>query len=176
MTTLYPAMNQPAVPKGQSNHLYDIPLLENEGGNFQQWKYRVGWVLRIRGLYPLIDGTEKDPGTTDLVLQEAWRLQNYKALTQITLTLKDKPLSSVMRMEIVKDAWDALNRRYEGVRKQTIAYLVSDLFRGTLSDEIALEDQLNAMLQKSQILASLGLILDESLIAVAMTANSTPRR
>ncbi|OSX59695.1 hypothetical protein POSPLADRAFT_1035274 [Postia placenta MAD-698-R-SB12] len=176
MTTLYPAMNQPAVPKGQSNCLYNIPLLENEGSNFQQWKYRVGWVLRIHGLYLLIDGTEKDPGTTNLVLQEAWCLRNYEALTQITLMLKDKPLSSVMHMEITKDTWDTLNRRYKGVRKQTIAYLVSDLFQGMLNDEIALEDQLNAMLQKSQILTSLGLILDKSFIAVAMTANSTPRR
>ncbi|KAF9801897.1 hypothetical protein IEO21_10012 [Rhodonia placenta] len=111
---------------------------------------------------------------TDLVLQEAWHLRNYEALMQITLMLKDKPLSSVMHMEIAKDAWDALNRHYEGVGKQTITYLISDLFQGMLSNKIALENQLNAMLQKNQILASLGLILDESLIAVAMLISLLP--
>ncbi|OCH89833.1 hypothetical protein OBBRIDRAFT_695955, partial [Obba rivulosa] len=65
-------------------------------------------------------------------------------------------------------AWDKLCERYEGRGKQTIAYLIGELFRGTLSDESPLEPQLNAMRHKARILASIGQPLDDFLVAVAI--------
>ncbi|OCH83534.1 hypothetical protein OBBRIDRAFT_692566, partial [Obba rivulosa] len=65
-------------------------------------------------------------------------------------------------------AWDRLCKRYKGKGKQTIAYLIGELFRGTLSDEALLEPQLNAMRQKVRILTSLGTTLGDDLVAVAI--------
>lgn len=56
----------------------------------------------------------------------------------------------------------------QGKGKQTIAYLIGELFRRTLSDETLMETQLNAMRQKAYILKSLGQPLDDTLIAVVM--------
>ena len=95
-------------------------------------------------------------------------------MAQITLTLKDEPLSGVIYATTSKDVWDRLHARYEGKGKQTIAFLISELFRNTLTDDSALEPQLNAMRQKSFILSSLGLPLDDTLIAVAMAISLPP--
>ena len=47
---------------------------------------------------------------------------------QINLTLKDKPLSGVLYTTTSADAWKKLSERYEGKGKQSIAYLISELF------------------------------------------------
>ncbi|KAG1866474.1 hypothetical protein C8R48DRAFT_564770, partial [Suillus tomentosus] len=44
-----------------SNRLYDIPSLENDGSNFQLWKYRVELILDLRGLWGIVEGSEKMP-------------------------------------------------------------------------------------------------------------------
>ena len=49
-----------------------------------------------------------------------------------------------------------------------MAYLIGELFRNTLSDESPMEPQLIAMRQKSHVLKSLGLTLEDALVAIAM--------
>ncbi|PSS17115.1 hypothetical protein PHLCEN_2v3239 [Hermanssonia centrifuga] len=170
MTTIYPVArsHQP------SSRLYDVPSLENDGANFQTWKYRILMILEMRELMGYVDGTAVASGPS-LPLQQSKYLQNDKeACAQITLTLKDEPLNGVLHTKMAKEAWDKLNTQYEGKGKQTIAFLIGDLFRGTLSDETALEPQLNTMRQKGYILSSLGKVLDNSLIAVAMVISLPP--
>ncbi|KAJ8580272.1 hypothetical protein M405DRAFT_689591, partial [Rhizopogon salebrosus TDB-379] len=72
------------------------------------------------------------------------------------------------------DAWTKLCERYEGKGKQTIAYLIGELFCGTLSDESPMETQLNSMRHKAQILSSLGQSLDDTLVAIAMVISLPP--
>ena len=47
-----------------SSRLFDIASLENDGSNFSTWRYRVKTVLEIRGLLPIVDGTEPRPVPT----------------------------------------------------------------------------------------------------------------
>ena len=49
-----------------------------------------------------------------------------------------------------------------------MAYLIGELFRSTLSDKSPLEPQLISMHQKVSILASLGLVLEDALVAIAI--------
>ena len=44
-----------------SSRLYDIPLLEENGTNFQMWKYRICTVLDICGLLNIAEGKEQYP-------------------------------------------------------------------------------------------------------------------
>jgi hypothetical protein len=69
---------------------------------------------------------------------------------------------------MAKDVWKKLCERYEGRGKQTIAQLIGELFRNTLTDESPMETQLNTMRQKAYILSSLGQPLDDTLVVVAM--------
>ncbi|KAG1861802.1 hypothetical protein DFJ58DRAFT_700782 [Suillus subalutaceus] len=44
-----------------SNRLYDIQSLENDGSNFQDWKFRAKKVLIVRRLWGIVTGTEAQP-------------------------------------------------------------------------------------------------------------------
>lgn len=165
-------------PLSASNRLYDIPSLENDGSNFQTWKYRILTVLDVRGLVSLVDGTEAKP-TVAAGLKDAeaaaiketildWERRDKEARAQLTLTLKDEPLSGVIHAISAADAWDKLLRRYEGKGKQTVAFLTGEIFRGTFTDETPLEPQLNAVRHKAYILKTLKHDLSDALVAIAL--------
>lgn len=88
--------------------------------------------------------------------------------------MKDEPLSGVLYTKTAAEAWTKLSERYEGKGKQTIAYLIGELFRNTLTDDSSLETQLNAMQQKASIIRSLGQPLDDALVAIAMVISLPP--
>jgi hypothetical protein len=138
------ASNSKKILQG-SNRLYDIPSLENDGSNFQNWKFRARKVLIIRKLWGIVEGSEVKPSDSDPDAVQDWLEKNDEAHAQITLTLKDEPLNGVLHTMLASDAWTKLCERYEGKGKQSIAYLIGELFRGTLSDESPMEPQLNAM-------------------------------
>ncbi|KAF8165677.1 hypothetical protein B0H34DRAFT_647417, partial [Crassisporium funariophilum] len=54
-------MPDPPKALSASNRLYDIPSLENDGSNFQVWKFRITMVLDVRGLLPIVTGAETKP-------------------------------------------------------------------------------------------------------------------
>jgi len=66
-----------------------------------------------------------------------------EAQAQLTLTLKDKPLSGVLHAISAADVWDKLNHHYERKGQNTIAYLIKEIFRALFLDEIPMEPQLN---------------------------------
>ncbi|OAX30916.1 hypothetical protein K503DRAFT_806569 [Rhizopogon vinicolor AM-OR11-026] len=74
---------------------------------------------------------------------------------------------------LASDAWTKLCEHYEGKGKQTIAYLIGELFRGTLSDESPMEMQLNAMRHKAQVLSSLEQSLDDTKVSAYFETQST---
>ncbi len=159
-----------------SGRLYDIPFLENDGSNFQTWKYRISMVLDIRGLWPIVEGTEGCPpeGTTaeekkaQDPLIEKWVSRDKEARAQITLTLRDEPLSGVILSPTAAEIWDKLKQRYEGKGQYIVAQLIGEIFRGTFTEDIPLEQQFNMMCFKVHLLKSLGHELADSLIATAM--------
>jgi len=67
-----------------------------------------------------------------------------------------------------------LSECYEGKGKQSIAYLISELFCSTLSDNESMETQLNPMWQKANALKALGQLLEDSLIVIAMVISLPP--
>ena len=142
-----------------SNRLYDIPSLENDGTNFQTWKYWISTVLRLRGLIGIVDGTIKRPILAQLANKSTnqsdindWDRCDMEAQAQLTLTLKDEPLSGVLHVTSAADVWDKLNRCYEGKGQNTITYLIKEIFCALFSDEMPMEPQLNDVRHKAHIL------------------------
>jgi len=43
------------------NRVYDIPALDDTGSNYDDWKYRITTVLKLRGLIGIVKGTERCP-------------------------------------------------------------------------------------------------------------------
>ena len=94
--------------------------------------------------------------------------RDQDARAQITLTLSDEPLNSVILEETAYDVWQTLCGRYEGTGQQTIAQVIGELFQNTLADDSPMQPQLAAMRQKAQLIRNLGQALDDSLVAAAM--------
>jgi hypothetical protein len=117
---------------------------------------------------PIVDGTSLCPTNEQSDDYVKWKRLDKEAKAQICLTLKDEPLNGVLHANTSKEVWNKLCERYEGKGKQTVAYLIGELFRTTFTDESPLEPQLNAMRHKAYILSSLGLKLEDALIAIAM--------
>ena len=112
-----------------SSCLYDIPILKENGTNFQTWKYWICTVLDIHGLLNIAEEKEQCPSQIPVtgmgndaakahVAQiekiEDWDCCNKEAKAQITLTLSNEPLSGVIHAVSAADAWNKLNYRYEG--------------------------------------------------------------
>ena len=130
------ALGNMSMRPAASNRLLHIPSLEDDGSNFQTWKFCIRTVLELRGLIGHINGTAKDPGVTgtDTTAHDKFIGNNREARAQIALTLKDEPLNGVLYATMAKETRDKLKTQYEGTGKQTIVLLLTELFRRTLSD------------------------------------------
>jgi len=112
-----------------SSCLYNILILEENGTNFQMWKYQICTVLDIYGLLNIAE--EKEQRLSQILVTgigdnaakvhaaqikkiEDWDHHNKETKAQITLTLSDEPLSEVIHAVSATDAWDKLNHQYEG--------------------------------------------------------------
>ena len=102
-----------------SSCLYDIPILKENGTNFQTWKYWICTILNICGLLNiaeekeqrpsqiLVTGTSNDTAkvhTIQIEKIEDWDCRNKEAKAQITLTLSDEPLSGIIHAVSAADA------------------------------------------------------------------------
>ena len=155
-------------PEG-SSRLFDVLSLNDDGTNFQMWKFCIQTILGVRRIWGVVSGDDAKPDqATHPTEYEEWLTKDKEAHVQITLTLKDEPLSGVLYSTTSAEVWRKLSERYEGHGKQSIAYLISELFRNTLLDDTSMETQLNSMRQKANILKTIGQPLNDSLVAIAM--------
>ena len=76
---------------------YDIPPLDNNGSNYDDWKFKVSALLRMKGLMGIARGTEKcppqtaeDPKDQDAVTAafDRWHAWNDEAFGEIIMTVK----------------------------------------------------------------------------------------
>ena len=145
-------------------HHYDIPLLNDDGNNFVVWKFRVQLVLKLRGLWGMVDGTYIKPdATVDPNGSANWACRDLETLAQISFTLKDGPLTYVVGVKSSKECWERLSARYEGT--QNIAHLMEELFRTALSESKPLEPQVNNLVRVARTLNTLGFDLEDKVLA-----------
>jgi len=80
--------------------------LDDIGSNYNDWKYRISTVLKLRGLFGIEKRTEKcllevaknpKDQVTITAAYNRWQTRNHQALVEITLTLKKEPLQNVKR-------------------------------------------------------------------------------
>ena len=164
-------------PDPGSHRAYDIPFLDDTGSNYDDWKFRISTVLRLRGLMGIVKGEEKcppqeaeNPKDQDAVTAtyEKWQTCNHQALAEITLTLRKEPLKAVKRYLLASEIWDSLEDQYKGKSQYTMAELLGDIFRTTFVDTISMEHQLGDMREKVHRLKDLGHTFKDSLIATVM--------
>lgn len=85
-----------SLPAAQSNRLFDIANLKDDGSNFPMWKFRLQMILQMRKLWGIVSKTEWCPNVSDTAAVYSWMERDHLAKLQISLTLDDAPLSSIM--------------------------------------------------------------------------------
>jgi hypothetical protein len=138
-------------PDKPSSRLYDIPKLLNDGSNYTLWKFRIGQVLEARGLTEYIQGKVAKPDASNAQALATWTAKDRDARLQVTLTLEDEPLLGVISLTEAKPIWDALSTRYDGKGLQSVAYLMTKVFRSHMTDTSG--DSLDSQAVISTILA-----------------------
>src|SRR6266702_4795510 len=152
--------------------MYDIPFLDDDGSNFAFWRFRVRTVLKLWELWGLVDGSKTKPNrNADPTAYAEWTYKDQEASAQITLTLKDEPLNSVLYANTTKECWDNLSECYEGKGEQKIVYLINEVFWSTLSKSEPLEPQINALIHAANTISNLGLTLDDKLLVFTLISS-----
>jgi hypothetical protein len=91
-----------------------VPLLKNDGSNFQTWKHQTELVLLSRSLMQIVNGTEKEPAATDQDAVTDWKTRELDARAQIQLTVEEEQLTGVMSAKDAKETWARILRRLQG--------------------------------------------------------------
>ncbi|KAG8705258.1 hypothetical protein FRC08_001748 [Ceratobasidium sp. 394] len=101
-----------------SKKTYEIPLLKDDGSNYNAWKFRQTTVLRLRGLLGIVNGTDmlpdpltgadaKDVAKIKTYDNEVtkWKKRDEDAFAQVTLNMEDGAMADVMETTSAFEAW-----------------------------------------------------------------------
>ena len=111
-------MNNPGSGSGH----YNIPLLDNNRSNYNNWKFRVSALLKIKGLMGIVRGIKKclpkkvtDPKDQVAVTAvfDKWYAWNDQAFVEIVMTLK-KLSRKIRQFELASEVWNYLESFYQG--------------------------------------------------------------
>ena len=96
-------------PGSGSDH-YNIPLLDKNGSNYDNWKFRVFALLKIKGLMEIVRGIEKCPPekatdpkdqVTVTITFDKWHAQNDQTFVEIVITLKKELSRKIRQFELL---------------------------------------------------------------------------
>ena len=158
-----------------SGHGYNIPPLNNNRSNYEDWKFKVSALLRIKGLMGITRGTEKcspqtveDPKdqnavTTAFDRQHAW---NDEAFGEIIMTLKKESTRKISHFEMALEVQNHLENCYQGKGQHTVVQLFVDVFKGYFVDTILMKEHLSDMYEKIHRLKDLGYDLKDLTIVI----------
>ena len=111
-TTTTPTNPSASPTYEEIGHLPDIPPLEDDGNNLTFWKFRVEMALSLQDLWGVVDGMDEMPdATADPKRFAEWKSRDLKARAQITLALKDGPLTSVLDATTARECWKRVSDR-----------------------------------------------------------------
>ena len=145
---------------------HEVPPLSDDGSDYAQWNFCTQLILESRGLWNVVTGVTPKPNqVVDPTGYEEWCQKDRDAKIQITLSLKKGPFNIIASATTTRDCWNKLANRFHGVGEQRIAYLMEELFHGTLSETEGLEPQINKLLQAARNLDSLEIALADNVLA-----------
>jgi len=149
--------------------------LDNNGSNYNDWKFRISALLKIKGLMGIVRGTEKcspekatDPKDQVAVTTafDKWHAWNDQAFVEIVMTLKKELSRKIRQFELASEVWNYLESFYQGKSQHKVAQLFVDIFKEHFIDTISMEEQLTDMNEKVHKLKNLGYEFKNATIAM----------
>jgi gag-polypeptide of LTR copia-type len=91
--------------------------------NFSLWSYKIEVILKSRGLWRLVDGTEVTPPPEGSAALERWEMRDACARLQFLINIRDRWLWIFKQATTAREIWTALQEHFrpESQFKQSLA-------------------------------------------------------
>jgi len=123
---------------------FELPILNNDGSNYELWPRAVTLALRNRELWHIVNGTETSSDmTTDAAAHDDWCLKGQDTQLTIILALKKVRQQCVYPAQTVKDT---LKARYSDGGDRRRAFLLEQVLKATFTDTEPLKPQLDRVI------------------------------
>ena len=127
-----------------------------DGENWLTWKYQLTRVLKAKGLFKYVDGSEMLPGEATVAQTNTLESKSDKALAMITMAMNTSQLYLVTSCDKPIDAWNALKNHFERNTVGNKLLLKKSYFRSQMTETTSVECHLKHMKEIADKLAALG--------------------
>jgi len=147
---------------------FDMPLLEDDGENYDTWYVALQLAFENRDIWPVVNGTELCPDqTTDSAGYSEWGFKDRKARLMMIAALKKVGQKCIYHATSAKEYWDQITTRYSGTgsgNERTIT-LLQQFFKASFTDTKPLQPQINKVIYAAQQLETLSFPIIDRLLA-----------
>ena len=130
-------------------------------------------VLQARDLWEVVSGEEVKPETEKAA--QAWDKKARKALAVIALAMTGEEKENIIECTTPKEAWDSLEKLYEGKGRNRKFMLLHELFHLSVESKETMDAYLRAVREKMSELSTIGLKLEDD-IKLAIILNGLPEK
>src|SRR5271170_3950289 len=141
--------------------------------NYRTWKFSMRMVLQARDLWEVVSGEEVKPETEKAA--QAWDKKARKALAVIALAMTGEEKENIIECTTPKEAWDSLEKLYEGKGRNRKFMLLHELFHLSVERKETMDAYLRAVREKMSELSTIGLKLEDD-IKLAIILNGLPEK
>jgi len=131
--------------------------------NYRTWKFSMKMLLMAKDLWGVVSGDEGRPSTGST---KEWEARSQKALANISLSVSAAEQQHIIDCTSAKEAWDILEKLYEGKGRNRKFMLLEELFKLSMMDDDSvakMEDYLRSVKSKFSELAAIGVTLDKDI-------------
>ena len=139
--------------------------------NYRTWKFSMRMVLQAKDLWEIVDGEEEKPEAEKQ--GAAWEKRARKALALISLSVTAAEQEHIIDCTTPKEAWDILEKLYEGKGRNRKSMLLRELFRESLERSKGMDRYLRSIKEKVSELSKIGTTLDKD-VKLAIVFNGLP--
>ena len=130
-----------------------------DGSNWTTWKFQMRHLLRAKGLWQVVEGTEVQPEEAQAAAE--FQKKSEKALATIVLGISTSKLYLTTSCECPKNAWNVLKQHFERDSLANKLFLKKQYFRMEMRDRTLIEDRLKQMKELTDKLAAVGAPISE---------------
>ena len=123
------------------------------GDNYTTWKRHLEWILDDLDLWPLVDGTDKEPEPVDVrnptadekQAVEEWRKRDKKTRKEICLRVSDEYLVYLDQTMTAREIWMRLQGIFESKAAVGIVNIRREFFRTFAKDGANIEEHVRKL-------------------------------
>ena len=149
-----------------------INIEKLNGSNYQTWKFNAKLVLMNKGLWSIVNGTEKAPVTTDADKKEKevkeFVARSDKAYSIIALALNKSLQVHIANTVDPKAAWDTLEKHFNFVSITQKVRVTRQFYAASMSEGSNLMDHITHMTGLSERLREMGEQVDDKKFATVL--------